>query len=251
MVAALFQMMTELQKPVALSEEIVEKDDKQEEEEEKGGRVGVMVNGLEPSEDASWIAEDTTDPVGVVSGWSQSEHVVRREENPAFFRPPSHALSPSLFQHRMKPSAAASSVLRSRPLLTSTPQLSPVCEADERSHPHHDNQADESDFRSRYGNQVTYRVPQQPERLESIPEQSPFHSATSVFHAAPSASVAPDTVDHRWVGVCVSSLSFPRSKRNFPISNCFEPFERSISPSEKGFWKAEYFLPSSFPNLIL
>ena len=202
-------MMTE---PVPLSEEMGQENDKEEEEEEKGRRVGVMVNGLGPSEDASWIAEDTTNPVGVVSGRSQLEHVVRREENPAFFRPPSHALSPSLFQHRMKPSITAGSVLRSRPLLTSTPQLSPVSEADERGH-HHDNQADESDFRSRYGNQVTSRVAQQPAHLESIPEQSPFHSATSVFHVAPSASVAPDTGDRRWVCVLVLCLIFPKKSK--------------------------------------
>ena len=168
---------------------------------EEGGEEGErLVNGLEPQDDVSWVAEDADDDVGVASGRSQtvSEHIVRREENPAFQPPPSHTLSPSLFQSRMKPVPVPGSVLRSLPLLTSTPQLSPCNETDQRAHHHRGNQAgDESNYSGRYGDHMTPRMVQQAPRLQSIPEQSPFHTTRSVFHTTPSASVAADTRQQR------------------------------------------------------
>ena len=145
-----------------------------------------LVNGMEPGEeeeeeDTSWVAEDS-DPVGVVSGHGQTaaEHVVQREENPVFRLAPSHSFSPSLFQTRVNPGPAA---MRSRPLLTSTPQLSPVNEQG----------------LSRHGNQPTNPPTRscvaQP-RLKSIPEQSPFHSAKPTFQNSFSSSRAVDS-SHR------------------------------------------------------
>ena len=125
-----------------------------------------LVNGMEPEvdEDASWVAEDT-EPVGVAGGCGQSEHVVRREENPAFRA--SHTLYQSPFQSRM-----ARGLVGSRPLLTSTPQLSPVTEM-EGAVPH-----------SRQP-----RAAPPPSRLQSIPEQSQVHPTRSVFHTTPSVAM--------------------------------------------------------------
>ena len=172
-------MVTEPQRPLVAAE--------------REGQQAVE-NGL--ADDTSWIAEDADpvgvasgrgqgiDPVGVASGQGQgiTEHLVRREENPAFRPPPSHALSPSLFQPRTNPG------LRSRPLLTSTPQLSPVNEADEQGYPRHDNY--HNDNRGHRSNIPSRLI--QPPRLQSIPEQSPYHSSKSVFHTTPSALVTVD-----------------------------------------------------------
>ena len=181
-----------------------------------------QVNGMEPEEDSSssWVAEDTTtsshhtehrehtDHSSHVQSShhtehrehtehssQHTEHSVERMENPAFTAAiPRHVPSSSSFGSGMRPGPGFTTrVIRSRPLLTSTPQLSPVNEADEQglTHYHRVNVAPHNDSirSSRHGN----RTESQSSRLPSIPEQSPAHSVQSVFHSTPSVATGSRT----------------------------------------------------------
>ena len=115
-----------------------------------------------------------------------TEHCVEKIQNPAFGTVPNHALSPSLFRSALRHGTGFTShVLRTRPLSTSTPQLSPVSESDEQGQPRHRGEVSASQHHtnhdSHHGNRLGSKLP-------SIPEQSPCHTVKSVFHATPSTS---------------------------------------------------------------
>ena len=129
-----------------------------------------LVNGMETS---SWIAEDEPSSRQTLSrgvcgpgeGRGQVEHRVQRVVNPAS----------SFNTARIKSSHG----LRTRPLLTSTPQLSPVNEVNEQGRTQQ--QHKETSHHGRHGNSVEI----QSSKLPSIPEQSSFHAVKSVFHTTP------------------------------------------------------------------
>ena len=187
-----------------------------------------QANGMGPDNESSssWIAEDeegsTTNKTswtgpqtglsGAKTGQSGSsvypgpeEHNVQRVENPVLGTVPNHAHSPSVLHSRMKPgSEFTSRVLRTRPLSTSTPQLSPVNESDEQGPPRHGEKAAlchrgncDSHHGSRLshrGNRVGSQLTHDSSKLASIPEQSPFHSTQSMLRTTPSVSVATATI---------------------------------------------------------
>lgn len=160
-----------------------------------------VMNGTEPDDDSKvaeavdtrrpsdWTGEETGlsgDKTGQTGLPGPTEHCVEKIQNPAFGTAPNHALSPSLFRSGLRQgSGFTSRVLWTRPLSTSTPQLSPVNESDEQGQPrcrgeesaaqHHTN------CDSHHGNQLGSKLP-------SIPEQSPYHTVKSVFHSTPSTS---------------------------------------------------------------
>ena len=176
-------MTSEPQKPLLLTG-----DREHQKEEEEGGREGVVVNGLD-NESVSWVAEDTPDPVTSQQTQEDVEYSVKRERNPAFPRPSSHSSSPAMFRPQMKSRLSTGSLLRSRPLLTSTPQLSPVNEADERGHPRHDDETDYARHRHPATQPVVHHQQPAP-RLQSIPETSSFSST------APDSQLISDTRKH-------------------------------------------------------
>ena len=146
---------------------------------------GSLVNGMETADGASWVAEDVAVPSSGCgqnksSGCGLAEHTV---QNPAFGAPSSHTYSPSLFSSGMRPPGSGFTTrgLRTRPLLTSTPQMSPVNESDKQGHPHGPRVATD-----RHGNGSELQNMQS--KLPTIPEQSPFHAVRSTFHATHSTA---------------------------------------------------------------
>ena len=155
-----------------------------------------------PDEDSSssWVAEDGAGPHGATSttrqtaisaatstphpapGPAPAELTVQKMVNPVFTRDPQQV--PALSQFRKPGSGFTAHVLRSQPLLTSTPQLSPLSEVDEerqsRLKPdirHHDNcDGYRSNRNSHHGNQMGSQN-SVASKMPSIPEQSPFHTA--------------------------------------------------------------------------
>ena len=165
-----------------------------------------QLNGMGPDEDSSssWVAEDEVGtheappttrqtglsvaktPPGPAPCPAPSGLSVEKMVNPAFSRDPRHALSPPQFDAGMKPASGFTShVLRSRPLLTSTPQLSPVSEANEERQPrlgpddHHHNNGYHGNRNSHHGNQMGSRmIPNSvASPLPPVLEQSAFHTA--------------------------------------------------------------------------
>ena len=126
-----------------------------------------LVNGMETS---SWIAEDEPSSRQTLSrgGCGPGEGRGQRVVNPA-------SPSSSFNTARIKSSHG----LRTRPLLTSTPQLSPVNEVNEQGRTQQ--QHKETSHHGRHGNSVEI----QSSKLPSIPEQSSFHAVKSVFHTTP------------------------------------------------------------------
>ena len=128
---------------------------------------------------SSWVAEDTGG-VGVAT-----EHSVERVINPAY----SH--TPTVLRPKPKGSGftSGSRVLRPRPLLTSTPQLSPINEVDEQGPPHCDK--DSTTPRATYDNRLFCHGNQMEAgtMLPAIPEQSLFHSTRSGVHTTPAVTM--------------------------------------------------------------
>lgn len=159
---------------------------------EPSAEQGPVMNGMEPVDESntSWVAEDV-DTSGQEAGLSGGqtglpEHSVEKIQNPAFGTVPNHALSPSLFRSGIRHgSGFTSRVLRTRPLSTSTPQLSPVNESDEQGQPCHRGEESASQYHT---NRDSHHGNQRGSKLPSIPEQSPYHTVKSVFHATPSTS---------------------------------------------------------------
>lgn len=183
--------------------------------------VDGMEQGPEDDSNSSWVAEDTSDELeegtgqtgltGSVQGSPTAaatvEHRVQRLVNPGFgpaSRPRGRGASPSPFSAGTVSSSSFSSrVLRTRPLSTSTPQLSPINEeelphsragrgqlqggshGDRRvAHPPHNHSSSSSTLPS-HSSQPRPTRGQAVDKLPSIPEQS-------LFHTTP-ASVAPPT----------------------------------------------------------
>lgn len=199
--------------------------------EQRHSEMECGLDGMEqrPEDDSnsSWVAEDTSDemeegtgqtrvtgsvqvsPTDPAVGWPVPvEHRVQRMVNPVFgpaSRPPERGSSLSTFSTRTVASSSFSSrVLRTRPLSTSTPQLSPINEeelphskagrgqpqggghGDRRvAHPLHSQPSSSSSSLPSHGSQPLPTRGQTVDKLPSIPEQS-------LFHTTP-VSVAPPT----------------------------------------------------------
>ena len=172
-----------------------------------------QVNGMGSDEDSSssWVAEDGAGPHGATpttrhtaisaatstphpapgptAGPAPAELTVEKMVNPVFTRDPHRV------EFRKSGSGFTAHVLRSQPLLTSTPQLSPLSEVDEERQPHlkpdishHDNcDGYRGDKNSHHGNQMGSQN-SVASKMPSIPEQSPFHTAPPSVSGASSVN---------------------------------------------------------------
>ena len=185
--------------------------------------VDGMEQGPEDDSNSSWVAEDTSDELEEGTGQTRVtgsvqrsptdaatvEHRVQRLVNPVFgpaSRPRGRDASLSTFSARTVSSSSFSPrVLHTRPLSTSTPQLSPINE-EELPHPragrgqlqggshgnrrvahppHNSSSSSSSSTLPSHSSQPRPTRGQAVDKLPSIPEQS-------LFHTTP-ASVAPPT----------------------------------------------------------